>query len=175
MSMWLTILIAAGLTLFNLLCIALTLLQLPGLWLMLLAAVMVQAFIDPGMFAWTTLGISAGITIAAEIAELAAGAVGAKSQGASKRAVWGAVVGGVVGAIGATFLIPIPIIGTLIGAALGSGIAAAGMELTLPGRSGEQAARVATGAAAGRLAASVLKLGFAFANALLLSIAAFVP
>lgn len=173
-SGWTTILIATGVVAFNLVCIALTVLQLPGLWLMLLAALLVRLLVDPAMFEWKTLGIAAGITIAAEIAEMAAGAIGAKSQGASKRAVWGAVGGGIVGAIAGTFFIPIPVVGTLIGAALGSGIAAAGLELTMDGREHGKALRVGGGAAAGRLAASVLKLGFAFACALVLSIAAFI-
>lgn len=167
-------LVALGLTVFNLLCVALTLLQMPGLWLMLLAALLAQWW-HGDMFSWWTLGVSAGICLAAEIAEFGAGAVGAKTAGATKRGMWGAVIGGVVGAIGGTFVIPVPVVGTLIGAALGSGIAATALELTHPDASMHRAARVGGGAAAGRFAAAILKLGFAGALALVLSVAAWWP
>lgn len=168
-----TILTAIALCVFNLVCIGLTLLQMPGLWLMLLAALMTKLW-RPEMFSWTTLGVAAGITVAAEVAEFAAGAVGAKSAGATRRGMWGAVVGGVAGAVIGTFVIPVPIVGTLIGAALGSGLAAAGLELTRAGTSMDRAARVAGGAAVGRFSAALLKLGFAAALAVVLGVGAWV-
>lgn len=168
------VLIASGVTIFNLICVALTLLQLPGLWLMLLCALIVKLVWPGEMFGWPVLGIAAGIALLAELCEFAMGAVGAKSAGASKRGMWGAVVGGIVGAIAGTVMIPVPIIGTLIGAALGSGLVAAGFELTHRDAKMDHAVRVAGGAAVGRFAASVVKLGFAAVLAVVLSWAAWV-
>jgi uncharacterized protein YqgC (DUF456 family) len=169
------ILIALGVTLFNLLCVALTLLQLPGLWLMLLAALLLKLLYPPELFSWTTLGVAAGITILAEISEFAAGAVGAKSAGATQRGMWGAVIGGIVGALAGTVMIPIPIVGTLIGAALGSGLVAAGFELTHKDAQMNHAAKVAGGAAVGRFTAAVLKLAFAAVLAVVLTWAVWAP
>lgn len=166
------ILVASGVTLFNLLCVALTLLQLPGLWLMLLCALLVKLLYPVEMFGWTTLGIAAGVCLLAEVSEFAAGAVGAQRAGATKRGMWGAVIGGVLGALVGTVMIPIPIIGTLIGAALGSGLVAAGFELTRKDAKMDHAAKVAGGAAIGRFTAALLKLGFAAVLAVVLSWAA---
>lgn len=166
------VLIASGVTVFNLICIALTLLQMPGLWLMLLCALIVKLVYPGEMFGWPVLGVAAGIALLAEVAEFAMGAVGAKTAGASKRGMWGAVVGGVLGAILGTFVIPVPIIGTLIGAALGSGLAAAGFELSHKNTRMDHAVRVGGGAAVGRFAASVVKLGFAAVLAVVLTWAA---
>ena len=165
--------IAISASVFHVLCVALTLLQMPGLWLMLLGALIVRLW-QGGMYSNTTLAVAAGITIAAEIAEFAAGAVGAKKAGATKRGMWGAVIGGVVGALVGTVVIPIPIVGTLLGAALGSGLVAAGMELTRGGATMDHAAKVAGGAAVGRFTAAVLKLGFAAVLALVLTVAVWV-
>lgn len=153
-------LVASGLTVFYAVCVALTLLQLPGLWLMLLAGLLMKLLYPGDLYGWTVLGVAAGITILAEVAEFGAGAVGAQRAGAGRRGMWGAVIGGVLGAAVGTVMIPIPIIGTLIGAALGSGVVAAGFELTRAGAGSGHVARVAGGAAVGRFTAAVLKLGF---------------
>src|SRR5436190_22341138 len=89
-----------------------TILQLPGLWLVVAAV---------ASYAWITnargyVGTGSLITIillalAAEIVEFAAGSAGAAKAGASKRAMLGAVIGAILGGIFFTF-IPIPIIGT---------------------------------------------------------------
>ncbi len=64
----------------------------------------------------TLLLIALLITIVGMVMDFIAGLLGAKMTGASKRAIWGAVIGGVVG----IFLGPIGIIfGPLVGAAIG--------------------------------------------------------
>ncbi len=152
--------------------IALTILSLPGIWLMVLAAMSVEIW-QRGTFSLWTLGAAVAIALVAEVAEMASSAVGAKKAGASKRAMIAATVGGIVGAIVGTVVIPVPIVGTILGGAIGAGIGAAGLELTKRETDTSKAATVAAGAFAGRLVATVIKGGFAVFAALILSIAAF--
>src|SRR4051794_26453771 len=106
--------VAYGLLL--LLCLGgifITLLWLPGLWAMVLAALVYAwytAFTYVGLWTLVILMVIAGI---AELIEFMAGSAGAKKAGGSRRAAWGALIGGIVGAIVLT--IPVPIIGTTIG------------------------------------------------------------
>lgn len=174
--------IAAGI-LFVLVSIPLTLstaLGLPGTWLVIAMAALVDlaelSWRDGGepifgIWAFVIAIIIAGI---AEVMEFLAGAAGAKAGGASRRGMVGALVGGFVGGIVGTFVIPIPFIGTLIGAALGAAGGALIGEMSKGGVSLRETVRPATGAAAGRVAGTVLKLGFAVAIWIQLSIAAFV-
>lgn len=89
---------------------------LPGILLIwggiLFYAVAIDQFtlISPWLFALITL-----IALVAGTADLWLAAVGAKKTGAS----WQALLLGVVGAVAGTFLIPIPLLGTLAGYALG--------------------------------------------------------
>jgi len=174
MELLTTISIAAGLFVVGVVGAALALIGLPGTWLTLLAGVLVQ-FFRPETFSWWTLGVGGLLVIGAEIAEFSAGAIGAKKAGGSKRAIWMAVAGGLVGGILGTFLIPIPIVGTIAGAAIGSGSCAMTAELSVEGRTFKDAGMVGSGAAIGRTLASVLKAGFAIALLLLLTVAALIP
>jgi len=170
----------------NLLCVALTLLTLPGMWLMLLAAVILDFVIFPeiDVFSWQTLAVAGGITLAAEAVEMLASALGVKAVGASRRAAIGSVIGALLGAVFGTVLLPIPVVGTVVGGAIGAGAGAMGMELTLRRTESatgsvlpadwRQAARAGGGAAAGRFVAIIVKLLLAAALAVLLSVAAFV-
>jgi uncharacterized protein YqgC (DUF456 family) len=150
-----------------------TILSLPGLWLMVAAAgVFAWVTNDSGYVSVTTIVVLAVIALLAEIAELLAGAMGAQRAGASKRAMLGAIVGGFFGALLGTF-IPIPIVGNIIGACIGCFLGALGVELGI-GKSSGAAFRVGTGAAVGRLAAIVLKLGFGIVI-LLIALIACIP
>lgn len=142
------------------LCVALTVLGLPGTWLMALAALGVEAW-RPELLSWEAIITAGVLALVAEAVELAAGAVGAKKAGGSRRAAVGAVAGGILGGIVGTFALPIPVVGTVLGAAVGSGVAAAVMELTKDGRTSADIRRVGVGAFVGRLVATVLKSAFA--------------
>lgn len=89
---------------------------LPGILLIwggiLFYAVAIDQFtlISPWLFGLITI-----IALLAGTADLWLAAVGAKKTGAS----WVALLLGVVGAIAGTFLIPVPLLGTLAGYALG--------------------------------------------------------
>lgn len=130
---------------------------LPGLWLMIGGT---------GVYGWVTgwqyVGLWTIVTlvvlgIAAEVVEFLAGGAGAKKEGGSRRAWWGALLGGMIGAIFLT--VPIPGIGTIIGACLGAFIGAVVMEFTKHGEPG-LSWRVGIGAAKGKFWGIVSKLAF---------------
>ncbi len=180
---WLTgfalrVVAAAALGILGLGCVVITVLGLPGLWLLLLLAGALQ-FSDRWLRSdgsstfshWTLIGAVAA-AFAAEFAEFAAGASGAKQAGASKRGMVGAMVGGIAGAIlGAPFGL---LVGAIVGGVAGSAIGAIVMELTLPHQTLEGALKPAHGAAMGRLKGIALKLLVTTALWIALTAAAFV-
>jgi uncharacterized protein len=152
----------------------LTLLTLPGLWLTMLVALLVQLLYGP-VFSWYTLGACVAMGLAAEIYELVASSVGARRSGGGAPGAWGALGGGFVGAIVGTFLIPIPIFGTLAGAVLGAGAGAFVGERGISRQTWRHSLRVGAGAAKGRFIATIVKSAVAAAMALTLCIAVLVP
>ncbi len=175
----LSFLVAATLALLGAGCVVLQLIGLPGTWLILLLAVATRAFevflplgTEP-MFSWWTLLALLALAVVGEIVELLASAAGAKTGGANKRGMTGAVIGGLLGALLATFLIPIPVLGSILGAIMGSALGAIVGELSEGGRTLRSTAKPAAGAVAGRIAGTVAKTGFAAAMWAWLVVAAF--
>lgn len=164
---------AAIVTLAALIGIGLSIVTLPGAWLALAVATACQ-FWQPGLFSWWTLGACLALAIIGEIAEIAAGALGAAKAGGSKTGAVGAVLGTLVGAVVGTF-VPPPIIGTILGAAIGAGLGALLAERVLKKNDLHASAKVAAGAAVGRLVAVVVKTSLCAAIAAILITAAFVP
>ena len=139
--------------------LVLTVVTLPGTWLMALAlALYAIATRSAGYVGWKsvmTLFLLAG---AAEVMDIFGSGAGAKKAGASRRATIGAVVGGVVGAVCLSpFLFPI---GTIAGACVGCFVGAGAVEL-LVRRDVGQSVRVGYHAAKGRLMGIVVKIMFA--------------
>lgn len=133
---------------------------LPGLWLIVLGAIGLEWW-KPELLGMGVILAVTALALAAEVAELVAGSVGAKKAGGSPRAGVGAIVGGIVGGIVGTVLIPIPVIGTILGAALGAaGLAAAMQHSHAENRGLEHTFKVGTGAFVGRLAATAIKAAF---------------
>ncbi|MEM8912173.1 MAG: DUF456 domain-containing protein [Planctomycetota bacterium] len=106
----------------------LNLLTLPGNWIAV-------AFI--GIYVWlgpqdgaisistATVGWAFAVALLGELLEFAAGAVGTKRAGASRRATLMAIVGSMVGAIaGGIVGIPIPVVGPMLAALLFGGFGA---------------------------------------------------
>lgn len=164
---WMPILAGVLLSLTTIVGTAFVVLGLPGIWLMVLAALGVEWW-RPELLSWSAIITAAALSVLAEVAEFLAGAVGAQKAGGSKRAALGAIAGGMLGAIFGTVLIPIPIVGTVLGASIGAGAAAAGLELTLRDKTVGDAGRVGTGAFIGRLLATIIKTIFAVATAAVL-------
>lgn len=138
----------------------LTLISLPGNWLILGVATL-YAWLTPDALRWnislTLLGVLLAVAIAGEVIETASSAAGVRKLGGSRRGALLAVVGSVVGALAATVLIPIPIVGTLIGAC-GGALLGAVMGETWKGRDMDHVLRVGQAAAWGRLVGSLAKI-----------------
>lgn len=155
-----------------------TALTLPGAWFVLLVAGGVQwwryEFDGTWMFSFWTLGACVALAVLAEVVELIASALGAKRFGASRRGALASILGAVLGAIVGTVLLPVPIVGTIVGAALGAGVATLLVERATLGRTWRESTAAGAGAAAGRLVATLAKVGFTIAIALTLSIASLI-
>jgi len=140
--------------------IFITLLGLPGLWVMVAAALVYGWYTSFHYVGLWTLVILAVIAAAAELIEFVAGSRGAKKAGGSTRAAWGALIGGLLGAILLT--IPVPIIGTTIGLCIGVFVGALIGELTVRDDAGHSI-RVGIAATKARIYAIIIKLLFSIA------------
>jgi uncharacterized protein YqgC (DUF456 family) len=130
---------------------------LPGLWLMLAAAAG-YAFLTGGHYLGEkSLIVLLILALGAEIAEFVLGGAGAKKAGASKWGIVGGILGGILGGLFLTALIPIPVLGTIIGICLGSFAGAFGIELIM-GQPVAQSVRIGYGAAKGRFLGIVNKV-----------------
>ena len=147
-------------------------LGLPGLWL-LVASVIGYALVSGWNVhvGWPLVWTLVGLGILAEIVEFVAGGAGAKTAGGTKRAMLGGVVGAIIGGIFLSFLLPIPIVGTVFGACLGAFLGAALIELAIY-RDVNRAARVGTGAARGRFWGILYKTGIGLVMFIVAGIAA---
>jgi uncharacterized protein YqgC (DUF456 family) len=164
---WLWYLVLLAFQTFGLL---LTLLGLPGLWLMVAALAGFAWVTKLGHYVgWPSLVTVFVLATIAEIIEFYAGSAGAKKAGASRRGMTGAMVGALIG--GFLFTIPVPILGTIFGVCFGAFVGAALVEMGIVGDAGH-AGRVGWGAAKGRFFGIVLKLGFGLVIFLVVLIAA---
>jgi uncharacterized protein YqgC (DUF456 family) len=157
------------LVIFALICLAsifVVPLGLPGTFLMVVAAILFDAFLSTGI-GWVAIGTGLALAILAEVLEWTMSAKFAIKYGGSKRAGWGAIIGGFLGAFAG---IPVPVIGSMIGAFGGAFLGALIAEWSQPDANASSATRVATGALIGKAAATAMKLGIAFTIAFLLTI-----
>ncbi len=137
------------------------LLGLPGIWLIVLAAIGFGSATGIGIYiGWAAILGSMAIGLVAEVVEFFAAAAGTRQAGGSKRGMAGALLGGLLGAIAFSVLIPIPILGTIIGAIAGCGLGAFLIEWGWVGSDSRQSAAIAAGAAKGRFIGMVLKSVF---------------
>ena len=142
----------------------LTLLGLPGNWLMV-AATALYAYLAPAtgsaqISLLTAAAMAASATVG-EIVELAASAWGTKKAGGSRRAALFSLFGSIAGALlGAAFGLPIPLLGpplaALLGGALGALAGAVFAEHSL-GEHPRQSLRVGVAALLGRLLGTGVK------------------
>jgi len=146
-------------------------LQLPGTWLILLLMGLITWWRDEQVY-WVALAILLGLAVLGEILELIGAARGSRKAGGSKRAAVLALVGGVVGAILGTFVIPVPVIGTLVGACLAAGVGSY-LGDRWAGRHHVDAAVAGKGAAMGRFWATMAKAGIGVLMWLVAAVAIF--
>ena len=137
--------------------LGITVMTLPGLWLML-AATAVYAWATKWQYVglWT-LGVLLAMAAIAEYLETTSAGAAARRAGAGRRGAWGALIGGIIGGIFLT--IPLFLIGTLIGVCLGSFLGAMIAELS-GGQEVGRSALIGVSAARGRFTGTLLKLGF---------------
>ncbi len=131
-------------------------LGLPGLWVMLGAALLYNVLFPAGGIGWVTLGGCGLLVVVAEVLEFTVGSRYTRKYGGSKRAGWGSIFGGIAGAIVG---VPLPVIGSVVGAFVGAFVGALAGEFTVPRESRGDLAKVATGAVVGRAVAAALKTG----------------
>ncbi|MDA1105210.1 MAG: DUF456 family protein [Planctomycetota bacterium] len=159
-------------------CGALVLVGIPGIWIMVLLAVVIDvahliwAPSEEMFFGVWPLAISVVLALGAEGVELLAGGAGAKVGGASKGGMLGAVVGSLIGALIGTCAIPLPAFGTLLGAVGGAAVGAMVGEMVGARRSVRESLVPAAGAAAGRILGFLVKAPFAVAVWVVLVVAA---
>lgn len=155
--------------------VVLTLLTLPGVWLILIAALACQfAFGEPYLFDVWTLAAAIALALLGEVFEFVSGAVGAKRAGGGRSGAVGSIVGALVGAVAGSLLIPIPLLGTLIGAVVGAGAGALIAERGVAGREWSHAFRIGASAATSRFTALLVKSVIAAAITVMLAVAAVV-
>ena len=106
----------------------LTLLGMPGNWMMV-AAMALYAWLAPSDshlgIGWPVVGLVAGLAVFGEVIELLAGAMGVAKVGGSRRSSVLALLGSIIGGLAGIFIgVPVPIIGSLLAAVLFAGIGA---------------------------------------------------
>ena len=150
---WILLSSIFGFFIFGLMSIFLTLIGLPGIWLMILVFIGLKWW-QPDWISWWVVAAGIFIALLAELLEFIAGAAGSSKAGGSRSASVGAIVGGIVGAIaGAAFP---PIIGALLWGAVGAGVGAMLGEISA-GRDWKKTLPVGTAAAKGKVLGTILK------------------
>lgn len=152
----------------------LNLFALPGNWLMIaLTALFAWWQSDTSIFSVYTLVAVVVVAIAGEIVEFIAGPGGARKAGSTFRGAFGAIVGMMASAIAGTVIVPIPIVGTIIGGALGACLGTAALELTA-GKKLDHSFRVGFGAGLGVLLGTGGKFLIGVLIWLIIALAAFI-
>ena len=166
--------------LLGLFCVSLVGLGLPGGVGLVVLAVAVEAadglWLGPGAstFGWGWVGAATVLVAIGETLEVVSGVLGIKATGGSRRGMWGALLGGLAGGLGFTVLVPIPVVGTLVGALLGTFGGALLAETTGEAARSAQASLVpALGATLARVVGLFFKFGFCLTAWLVLVVAAF--
>ena len=113
-----SVLLSIVVVLVMLACLALIPLGLPGLWLIVAITMGLALF---GSLSWTFALVVAGVALITEVGEFAVLKKFGDAYGGSRKAFWGAVLGGMVGLFVG---VPVPIIGPMITAFLGTVIGA---------------------------------------------------
>lgn len=145
-------------------------LGLPGLWVMIGAAVIYNALSSGFPIGVAALVVVLIMATVAEVLEFTLAGRYTRRFGGSRIGARWAIVGGIIGAI-LGFPFPVPFVGSVIGAFVGSFAGALFGELRM-GSSHGQAGRAATGALLGRVVAAGLKVGIGVAIAVILLAAA---
>ena len=171
-DMTMTFLLAlAGWTLFGLAVLVGLVLDVVGLfgnWVILGATALAWVATGYHHFSGRSLSILVGVALVGEALEMLASAYGAKKFGGGKGAMASALVGCLVGAVVGTPWFPI--VGTLVGACLGSFVAATAYEFVLVQKEAPAALWTGLGAALGKVAGLFAKLLAGFGMLLVIAL-----
>lgn len=159
---------AVLLVLGNLGALAATVMALPGNWVIVgltaLFAWLIHDAAGAGI-SWYTVGALLGLATLGELVEFAAGAAGAARFGGSRRgmvlAIVGTLFGSMIGVAAGPFLVPIPLLGSVVAAVGGGALGAfvgAYLGESWKGRSDDQRLAISKAAFVGRLLGTVGKL-----------------
>jgi hypothetical protein len=179
---WISPVVAVLLFLFGGLCVLGVVVQLPGIWVLLAAALVVELadglYLPVGertTFGPVLLSVCLALGLVAEGLELLASVVGLKKGGGSRRGLWGSILGAFAGVFLFTPLFFfVPFFGALLGALLGAFVGAMLGEFSHQRRTLRAAVKPALWAALGRLAGTTGKVGVAAVIWLTLTFGAFV-
>jgi uncharacterized protein YqgC (DUF456 family) len=179
MTLFWIIFVGVLFTLAGVVCIVLTAMNLPGAWILLGLAFVIEIldrfYLPLGerqTFSWWLLIACVVLAGIGELLELGASALGASSRGSTRYGVIGAILGGIVGAVGGT-AIPVPILGTLVGAVIGTFLGAIVGELMGGKQEVQDAIAPATGATIGRILGTLAKVPIVTAIWASLAVSAF--
>ena len=126
----------------------------PGNFVILIGAIAYNLITWSMEISYLTLGIVLAIAIAGEVLEYVIGIKAAKSGGASRAGVTGAIIGGLAGAI---IGVPVFLIGSLIGMFIGAFLGAVVAELSVEKKPFKHAVKAGIGAFKGRVGAIMVK------------------
>ncbi len=140
--------------------VLMTVVRLPGTWLIVAVAVGVGWWSDWQRVALWLVAILITVAVVGEALELLSSVLMARRAGASRQAAWGGLIGGIVGMFLLSFLVPIPLIGTMVGALLGCFLGATLVELSVRRQLG-QGTRVGFFSALGFVLGTVTKMAIA--------------
>lgn len=167
---WLSLLI-----LLNACWLVTVLFTLPGNWLMVISTYLFAWWQwERGIFGWPLLVTITVLALLAELIEFFAGAGGAKRAGAGWLGALAAIGGAIGGAVMGTFVIPVALFGTVLGAMLGAGFCTWLVERA-SGKQQDDSLRSGVGAGTGVLIGTLSKFCLGAMIWLLIAIAAFWP
>jgi len=142
----------------------LTVIGMPGNWLIVVATAVYAWLVPPDSalaLGWPVVLLILGLAVLGEVLESLASAFGAAKGGGSKRAAVLALAGSIIGGIAGLFVgVPIPVVGSLFAALLFGGLGAlAGAMVgeTWKGRDLDESWRVGKAAFWGRLLGTLTK------------------
>jgi uncharacterized protein YqgC (DUF456 family) len=155
--------------------LGLVIFALPGNWLIVISTGLFAWWRwDEGVFSPYTLIAITLLAVLGEVVEFLGGAGGAKKAGAGWWGTFGAIGGAVMGAIAGTFAIPIPFLGTLLGACIGGGLGTWALEV-MAGKKMDESVKHGMGAGIGVFLGTTTKFAIGAAIWLIVAVAAFWP
>jgi hypothetical protein len=140
------------------------LVSLPGGWIALGLAVVLDAITGFSSIGLVSLGIFAGLLVVGEVIESLLGLVYVAKKGATRWGVIGGFVGGLVGAIAGSGAVPV--LGTLLGGLVGA-FGGAVLGEYLRDQQLEPSLRIGVHATVGKLLATTVKFGLSMAGTIL--------